>query len=222
MDERTKEPIAVGASVAAHCQPCLRFHVDKAVGLGITPNDIAEAVAVGKTVQKGGLTAMRKFADELLENLAQPGAAEAAPRNVKALKVYDPAMCCSNGVCGPNVDPRLVAFAAALKQAAAQGIAVERFNLSQQPQAFVENDQVKAKLTELGHEQLPFIYVDGELAFSGGYPEPAALFAALGLEPGTVEHHSVSPGAAQEASILSSLPGADANGGGCCPGGDCC
>ena len=27
MDERTKELIAIGASVGAHCQPCLTYHV---------------------------------------------------------------------------------------------------------------------------------------------------------------------------------------------------
>jgi hypothetical protein len=28
------------------------------------------------------------------------------------LDVFDPAMCCSTGVCGPEVDPQLVQFAA--------------------------------------------------------------------------------------------------------------
>jgi len=222
MDAKTKELIAVGASVAAHCQPCLRFHVDKAVELGVARADIAEAVAVGKMVQKGGLTAMRQFADELLDNLEKPGPTPSAPLRATVLKIYDPAMCCSTGVCGPNVDPRMVAFAAALKQVAARGIAVERFNLAQQPQAFVENAQVKAKLAELGHEQLPFIYVGGELAFSGSYPEPAALFAALGLEDGTTGHHPGRPGAAQETMILPSPSGANQNAGGCCPGERCC
>lgn len=222
MDERTKELIAVGASVAAHCQPCLRHHIDQAAALGIGKDEIAEAVDVGKMVQRGGLAAMRKFADALLENLAQPEPAEAPPRNGKALKIYEPAMCCATGVCGPNVEPRLVAFASALKQAAAQGIAVERFNLAQEPQAFVENAEVKAKLADMGHEQLPFIFVDGELAFSGSYPEPTALFAALGLEAGTTGHDPGRSGAAGEASILSSISGANENAGDCCPGEGCC
>ncbi len=41
------------------------------------------------------------------------------------LEVYDPAMCCSTGVCGPEVDPALVTFAADLKWVEAQGIAVQ-------------------------------------------------------------------------------------------------
>ena len=52
------------------------------------------------------------------------------------LQVFDPAMCCSTGVCGPNPDPVLPRFAADLQWLATQGIAVERFNLAQEPQAF--------------------------------------------------------------------------------------
>ena len=35
MNEKTKELSSIGASLAAHCQPCLVFHVDKARKLGI-------------------------------------------------------------------------------------------------------------------------------------------------------------------------------------------
>jgi len=50
------------------------------------------------------------------------------------IKVYDPPMCCSSGVCGTNVNSSLVEFSGALKSLLKQGIAVERWNLSQQPQ----------------------------------------------------------------------------------------
>lgn len=49
------------------------------------------------------------------------------------LEVYDPAMCCSTGVCGPDVDPALVAFAADLKWVAEQGVEVQRYNLGTEP-----------------------------------------------------------------------------------------
>jgi arsenite methyltransferase len=53
------------------------------------------------------------------------------------LQVFDPPMCCSSGVCGPSVDPRLPRFAADLDWLRNQGVQVERFNLAHQPQAFV-------------------------------------------------------------------------------------
>ena len=62
MDEKMKELIAVGASVGAHCQPCLTFHVAKAKEMGIDENEIREAIAVGHMVEKGAMAAMRQFA----------------------------------------------------------------------------------------------------------------------------------------------------------------
>lgn len=101
---------------------------------------------------------------------------------MKTLKVYDPAMCCSSGVCGTSVDPKLVEFAGALKQAETKGVAVERYNLSQEPQAFVANAQVSALLGEKGSDALPFIFVDSELAFFDDYPSAGELAQALGID----------------------------------------
>lgn len=222
MDERTRELIAVGASVAAHCQPCLRHHIDQAAALGIAKAEIAEAVAVGKMVQRGGLAAMRKFADAMLDQMpADPGALKKSASEEKPeLKIYEPAMCCSTGVCGPNVDPRLVAFAGALKQAAAHGVAVERFNLGQEPQAFVENAQVKTHLSQEGPENLPFVYINGERVFSGHYPDAGELFAALGLNLPSGE--AGNPSVKESGFIKASISGADVDAGGCRPDGGCC
>ena len=75
---------------------------------------------------------------------------------MKKLEVFDPPMCCSSGVCGSEVDPVLPRFAADLQWLAGQGVSVERYNLSQQPQAFVANPMVKAALREGGNGSLPF------------------------------------------------------------------
>lgn len=97
------------------------------------------------------------------------------------VEVFDPAMCCSTGVCGPSVDPALAAFAADLGWLAEQGVAVERHSLSQEPKAFAEKDLVRALLAERGDEALPAVVVDGALRSSGRYPSRAELAAwALG------------------------------------------
>lgn len=67
MDERTKELIAIGASVGAHCQPCLTYHVEKAREMGIAEEDIRAAVDTGHMVEKGAMSAMRKFSANVLE-----------------------------------------------------------------------------------------------------------------------------------------------------------
>ncbi len=66
MNENTKELIAIGASFAANCQPCLTFHVDKARNLGIGDDEIDEAIAVGRMIQKGAISAMNKFAENVI------------------------------------------------------------------------------------------------------------------------------------------------------------
>jgi AhpD family alkylhydroperoxidase len=103
---------------------------------------------------------------------------------MKRLNIYDPAMCCSTGVCGPTVDPVLVRFAADVKWLQEQGAEVQRFNLSQSPAAFVENERVKQALTEKGEGALPLLLVDGQVLASGHYPERDQLIEALGMKRG--------------------------------------
>jgi AhpD family alkylhydroperoxidase len=52
LDEKTKELIAVGASIAARCRPCLEHHSKKALELGSDEEEIAEAIEAGKRVRK--------------------------------------------------------------------------------------------------------------------------------------------------------------------------
>ena len=72
-------------------------------------------------------------------------------------------------------------FSADLQWLAHQGVSVERYNLSQQPQAFVANPVVKAALREGGNWNLPLILADGQIATRGTYPtrEELAQFAGL-------------------------------------------
>lgn len=80
---------------------------------------------------------------------------------MRQLTVYDPPQCCSTGVCGPSVDPKLSRLAADLDWLENQGVAVTRYNLSQQPGAFVENATIKGILERRGEEALPVFLVDG-------------------------------------------------------------
>ena len=94
------------------------------------------------------------------------------------IRVFDPAMCCSSGVCGPSIGPELARFAADVDWLQKQGIKVERFNLSQQPAAFAQTLAVKAAL-ERGTDVLPLVMVDDRVGVEGAYPSRETL-AALG------------------------------------------
>jgi hypothetical protein len=95
-------------------------------------------------------------------------------------------MCCSTGICGTDIDPDLVNFAAMLSQLGTQGIQIERYNLGQQPLAFVQNPSVKALLDKEGMDVLPLVFWDGEVHLKGRYPtkdeRPAWFRSAVGKE----------------------------------------
>lgn len=96
------------------------------------------------------------------------------------VRVFDPAMCCSTGICGPSVDPQLVRFAADLDWLKSSGAKVERFNLSQEPAAFVEAS-VKHALETKGEAALPLVMIDGQVKSTGTYPSREQLAEWAGV-----------------------------------------
>lgn len=100
------------------------------------------------------------------------------------LQVFDPPMCCSTGVCGPNVDSVLPRFAADLEWLKQQGVEIHRHNLAQEPRAFAENEVVKNALSKDGDKCLPLILVDGDIVAQGVYPSREELAALAGLPSG--------------------------------------
>ena len=99
------------------------------------------------------------------------------------IEIYDPAMCCSSGLCGPAIDPTLVTMNDAVLALKKQGVEIERFNLAQQPQAFMTNITVAELLHKNGKKILPVIIVNGAVFRTGAYPSYEDLCTALGIEP---------------------------------------
>ena len=100
---------------------------------------------------------------------------------MKTLTVFDPAMCCSTGVCGSDVDQVLVDFSADVQWLKSRGVQVERYNLAQQPMSFVQNEKAKAFLEASGAEGLPLILLGGETVMAGRYPKRAELARWFGI-----------------------------------------
>ena len=120
---------------------------------------------------------------------------------MKSIQVFDPAMCCSSGVCGTDVDQTLVNFSADVDWAKQSGISIERFNLAQQPMAFANNAVVKGLLERSGETALPVILVEGEMAMAGRYPTRDELARWTGVKQAAA---------------------ANSTAGSCCSGGKCC
>jgi hypothetical protein len=128
------------------------------------------------------------------------------------VRVFDPPMCCSTGVCGPSVDPELARFSADLDWLKKQGVQVERFNLSQEPGAFATNMVVKDALTAKGNGCLPLVVVDERIAVQGAYPTRETLAALAGV---VVRRLEAAPAAASSC-CGPSTKSTNKSGSGCC------
>jgi len=117
------------------------------------------------------------------------------------LEVFDKPMCCSTGVCGPQVDPVLPRFAADLEWLKQNGVSVQRYNLAHQASEFANAPDVKAAVAEAGTDCLPIVRLNGQIVSRGNYPSRDRLAELCHVPTGT------------------SLPIADVN---CCDGPECC
>ncbi len=88
---------------------------------------------------------------------------------MKLVEIYEPAMCCSTGICGSEVNQTLVTFAELVDKYSKLGINIRRFNMAQSPEVFVQNEIVKKMVAENGANILPLTFVDNQLVAKGYY-----------------------------------------------------
>ncbi len=100
---------------------------------------------------------------------------------MKKLEIYDPAMCCSTGVCGPSVDSELLRVAATVNALRENGIEIRRHSLSNEPEAFVSNKVINDLLQKDGAGILPVTLVDGEVVKTEEYPTNEEFSQWLGI-----------------------------------------
>jgi AhpD family alkylhydroperoxidase len=67
MDQKMREISAIAASVAAHCQPCLKYHYGKAKELGVPKDEILEIIELASKISGKGDEYMSKFAEEVMQ-----------------------------------------------------------------------------------------------------------------------------------------------------------
>lgn len=97
---------------------------------------------------------------------------------MKTMEIYEPAMCCSTGLCGVSINPELLRVATNLNNLKEHGIIVNRYNLNSAPTAFMKNEAVNRELQQNGTDTLPLIVVNGEIVMKKCYPTNEE-FAAL-------------------------------------------
>lgn len=125
------------------------------------------------------------------------------------VEIFDPAMCCSTGVCGTDVDPTLSRFASDVAWLSSRGVEVDRATLSQEPAKFIATAAVRQALEVDGTSALPMVVVDGVVRAKGHYPSRTEL-ASWAAVPRTAIPLSAAVAAAADQSQ------------GCCGPSGCC
>jgi len=99
--------------------------------------------------------------------------------NGAKVEIFDPPMCCPTGLCGPTIDPVLLDVNEMVLKLKEQGIHVERYLMTTQPQAFLNNAEVYRLVRERQLAALPITVVNGRVIKTGAYPTLAEVQAAL-------------------------------------------
>lgn len=124
---------------------------------------------------------IRAFIQTLPESLSAPKGRLLKETPMSTVKVFDPPMCCSSGVCGTDPDIALARFAADLQWLQSQGVAVQRFTLSQQPEKFTSEPVILQAVNARGTGALPIVMVDDQVVAEGQYPSREQLAGRIGL-----------------------------------------
>lgn len=106
---------------------------------------------------------------------------------MKHMEIFEQAMCCPTGLCGPSIDPELLRVSTVLDTLKQHGIDVGRYNLTSAPLKFVQTKAVTDFLQHHGPEDLPLILVDGTVQFAGRYPTNDEFASLIGFDPAILE-----------------------------------
>jgi AhpD family alkylhydroperoxidase len=85
MDAKLKELVFLGASVSAHCFPCLDYHLEQARKLGICEADIQESIQAGFMVMNGAGDKMKGKIQQTFPDISLKGN-ESCSNNPKKAK----------------------------------------------------------------------------------------------------------------------------------------
>ena len=100
---------------------------------------------------------------------------------MKKMYIYEGAMCCSTGVCGPSPDEDLMRVSSLVDKLNKSGASIERYNLTNNTKEFVENKTINNLLREKGEDILPVVMVNGEVLMTGKYPSNEEFYEMLFL-----------------------------------------
>jgi hypothetical protein len=100
--------------------------------------------------------------------------------NGNTVEFFDPPMCCPTGLCGPTLDQTLLDVNEMILALKAEGVQVERYQMTSHPHKFTGNAEVMRLVQQRQLEALPITIVQGQVIKAGVYPSLAEVTTALG------------------------------------------
>lgn len=92
------------------------------------------------------------------------------------ITIFEPAMCC------PSVDQDLMRITAVMEALAdVESYEALRYNLSNNPDEFIKNKDIREFLQSEGADALPITMVDGKIVKTGGYPSNDEITDYIGV-----------------------------------------
>ncbi len=105
----------------------------------------------------------------VLDSEPSPTASAAAADN-PVVELFDPPMCCPTGLCGPTLDQALLDVNEMIVALQADGLRVERYQMTSHPHKFINNTDVMRLVREKQMAALPITIVRGRIVKIGAYP----------------------------------------------------
>lgn len=91
IDTKTKELVALGSSIAANCQPCLKYHLKIAKDSGVTEEEIKDAIEIARFVKSKSAIVMDEFTEEIFS-----GSKKSSEKSCQERRLESSNVCCGS------------------------------------------------------------------------------------------------------------------------------
>lgn len=96
------------------------------------------------------------------------------------IEIFDPPLCCPTGICGPTVDQTLINVSEMIDSLQRKGFQVERYQMTSQPHAFLNNPDVMKLVQQQQMAALPITVIANKVIRTGSYPTIEEINTILG------------------------------------------
>lgn len=143
------------------------------------------------------------------------------------LELFERALCCPTGVCGPSVDEDLLMITSVFESLKnIENVEAIRYNLANNPDVFAGREEVIGAIHKNGKKALPITILDGGIVKTGEYPSKDEISELVHVD---LDHITIEQNNAEEASCCGDEKtdsccsnSEESKSSSCCGGSNCC